>query len=94
MVGAVVTPDCELELDWPPVDVDEVALLAAKATPTEDNAASTEMARIEYARIFLLPSKPSLKLVCFHLPKSASRARVISNLQERPKIANGFSPND
>ena len=43
--------DCEPELVWPAIDVDDEAVLdvlaAAKAMPTEDNAATTETASIE-----------------------------------------------
>jgi hypothetical protein len=40
--------DCEPELVCVPVDVDVVVVLvAAKAIPTEDNAATAEMASIE-----------------------------------------------
>jgi hypothetical protein len=42
--------DCEPELDWLLVDVEDavlVVLVAAKAIPTEESAATKEIARIE-----------------------------------------------
>jgi hypothetical protein len=71
-------PDCDPELVWLPIDVDVVVVLvAAKAIPTEDNAATTEMARTEYASTLLFfPPKPSLKLIfAFHLPESLPAPR-------------------
>src|SRR5450759_5970791 len=89
-----VALDCDPVPVWLPVDVDVVVVLvAAKAIPTEDNAATTEMARIEYAsKLLLFPPKPNLKLISlFHLLASQSCARVISDLQERPRLVIGLS---
>ena len=92
----LVVLDCDAELDWLPVDVDvAVVLVTAKAIPTEDSAATAEIARTEYAstRLFF-PPKPSLKLIFpFHLLGQASCALLIADLQEPPQIINGFSPN-
>jgi hypothetical protein len=42
--------DCDPELVWLPVDVVvAVVLLAANAIPTDESAATIDMARIEYA---------------------------------------------
>jgi len=95
------TLDAE-EADWDPVVVwlpVEVAvvvvIVAAKTAPTEESAATIETARIEYARrLLLLLPKPILKLILsFHLPRRPDRAPVIADLQERPRIINGFFPN-
>lgn len=89
--------DCDPVLDWLPVeDVAVVVLACAKTPPIDESAATTDMARIEYARmLLLLLLKPILKLIfSFHLPVTLTRSPVITELQERPQISNGFSPND
>jgi hypothetical protein len=57
--------DCDPALVWLPVEVVVVFVLAcAKTTPTDESAATTEMARTEYARmLLLLLPKPILKLI-------------------------------
>jgi len=47
--------DCDPELVWLPVDVvvEVVLLLAANAIPTDESAATIDMARIEYASMLL-----------------------------------------
>jgi hypothetical protein len=89
--------DCDPVLDWLPVEVVvEVVLVCAKTPPIDESAAMTDMARTEYARmLLLLLLKPILKLIfSFHLPVTLTGAPVITELQERPQIINGFSPND
>jgi hypothetical protein len=84
---------------WLPVEVVVVVvdvLVCAKTPAIDESAAMTDIARIEYARmLLLLLLKPILKLIfSFHLPIALTRAPVITELQERPQIINGFSPND
>jgi hypothetical protein len=90
--------DCDPVLDWLPVEVVVVVVLlaCAKTPPIEESAATTDIARTEYARmLLLLLLKLILKLIfSFHLPVTLTRAPVITELQERPQISNGFSPND
>jgi hypothetical protein len=89
--------DCDPVLVWLPVEFAVVVLLVcAKTPPTDESVAMTEMARIEYARmLLLLLLKPTLKLIfSYHLPWFHACASVITELQERPQIINGFSPND
>jgi hypothetical protein len=88
---------CDPVLVWLPVEVVVVVLLVcAKTPPIDESVPMTEMARIEYARmLLLLLLKPTLKLnFSFHLPWLRACALVITELQERPQIINGFSPND
>jgi len=89
--------DCDPVLDRLPVEVVvEVVLVCAKTPPIDESAAMTDMARIEYARmLLLLLLKPTLKLIFrFTSQLLQTDVPVITELQERPQIINGFSPND
>jgi hypothetical protein len=89
--------DCDPVLVWLPVElVVVVVLVCAKTPPIDEMAAMADIARIEYARtLLLLLLKPILKLIfSFHLPVTLRGAPVITELQERPQISSGFSPND
>jgi hypothetical protein len=83
---------------WLPVEVVVVlvVLACAKTPAIDESAAMTDMARTEYARmLLLLVLKPILKLIfSFHLQATLTAAPVITELQERPQIINGFSPSD
>jgi hypothetical protein len=63
--------DCDPVLDWLPVEVVVVVVLAcAKTPPIDESAAMTDMTSTEYASmLLLLLLKPILKLIFpFHLP--------------------------
>jgi hypothetical protein len=77
LCAGLVVLDCDVELDWLPVDVDVVVVLvAAKAIPTEDSAATTEIARTEYAsKLLFFPPKPGLKLIFPFTSRTPQAAR-------------------